>query len=119
MDTFFALLLLLREMHLKLLPPPAVFHPRAPARQQPRPPSLFPFLSLGSSDNRDEKAAASCSSREPGLALDQPHPSPSGSLPAAQQGEEVLDTGNESSNRSPPHATPMSTNQLLSSFRLG
>ncbi|KAI4828236.1 hypothetical protein KUCAC02_022341, partial [Chaenocephalus aceratus] len=60
-------------------------------------------------DNRDDKAAASCSTREPGLTLDQPHPSPSGSLPAAPQGEEVLDTGNESSNRSPPHATPTVT----------
>ncbi|XP_034086221.1 zinc finger MYM-type protein 1-like [Gymnodraco acuticeps] len=37
--------------------------------------------------------AASCSSRgEPGLTLDQPHPSPSGSLLAAPQGEEVPDT---------------------------
>ncbi|KAI4805975.1 hypothetical protein KUCAC02_010567, partial [Chaenocephalus aceratus] len=47
---------------------------------------------------------------EPGLTLDQPHPSPSGSLPATPQGEEVLDTGNESSNRSPPHATPTGEN---------
>ncbi|KAI4831482.1 hypothetical protein KUCAC02_001022 [Chaenocephalus aceratus] len=101
-------------MNLKLLPLPAVFHPRAPARKQPRPPSLFPFLSLGCSDddNRDDSAAASCSSRgEPGLTLDQPHPSPSGSLPAAPQGEEVPDTGNESSNRSPPHATPTGETQ--------
>ncbi|KAF3844576.1 hypothetical protein F7725_007739 [Dissostichus mawsoni] len=146
MDIFFALLLL-REMNLKLLPLPAVFHPRAPARQQhlqvgynhghtlstrkcefvvnvdiiwllllrvARPPSLFPFLSLGCSDddNRDDSAAASCSSRgEPGLTLDQPHPSPSGSLTAAPQGEEVPDTGNESSNRSPPHATPTGETQ--------
>ncbi|KAI4812356.1 hypothetical protein KUCAC02_023754 [Chaenocephalus aceratus] len=87
MDTFFALLLLLREMNLKLLPLPAVFHPRA--RQQPRPPSLFPFLSFGCSDNRDDKAAASCSSREPGLTLDQPHPSPSGSLPATPQAKRL------------------------------
>ncbi|KAF3844499.1 hypothetical protein F7725_007662, partial [Dissostichus mawsoni] len=65
-----------------------------------RPPSLFPFLSLGCSDddNRDDSAAASCSSRgEPGLTLDQPHPSPSGLNCCAA--------------RSPPHATPTGETQ--------
>ncbi|KAF3833167.1 hypothetical protein F7725_026832 [Dissostichus mawsoni] len=48
-------------------------------------------------NNRDDSAAASCSSRgEPGLTLDQPHPSPSGSLTAAPQGPFPKDKDNRS-----------------------
>ncbi|KAI4827736.1 hypothetical protein KUCAC02_031108, partial [Chaenocephalus aceratus] len=86
-------------------PPPAGDQPEVVATASgvsspsPSPPTTLAGVSQMYSDNRDDKAAASCSSREPGLTLDQPHPSPSDSLPAAPQGEEVLDTGNESSNR--------------------
>ncbi|KAJ4942905.1 hypothetical protein JOQ06_005417, partial [Pogonophryne albipinna] len=55
----------------------------------PSPPTTLVGVSqiYSDDDNRDDSAAASCSSRgEPGLTLDQPHPSPSGSLPAAPQG---------------------------------
>ncbi|KAF3841136.1 hypothetical protein F7725_006998, partial [Dissostichus mawsoni] len=103
-------------------PPPAGDEPEVVATASrvsspsPSPPTTLVGVSQVYSDddnnNRDDSAAASCSSRgEPGLTLDKPHPSPSGSLTAAPQGEEVPDTGNESSNRSPPHATPTGETQ--------
>ncbi|KAI4811151.1 hypothetical protein KUCAC02_014069 [Chaenocephalus aceratus] len=72
-------------------PPPAGDEPEVVATASgvsfpsPSPPTTLAGVSQMNSDNRDDKAAASCSSREPGLTLDQPHPSPSGSLPAAPQ----------------------------------
>ncbi|KAI4811467.1 hypothetical protein KUCAC02_014372 [Chaenocephalus aceratus] len=55
----------------------------------PSPPTTLAGVSQMYSDNRDDKAAASCSSREPGLTLDQPHPSPSGSLPASDRAKKL------------------------------
>ncbi|KAF3856735.1 hypothetical protein F7725_017458 [Dissostichus mawsoni] len=90
-------------------PPPAGDEPEVVATAS-RVSSPSPSPPTTDDDNRDDSAAASCSSRgEPGLTLDQPHPS--GSLTAAPQGEEVPDTGKESSNRSPPHATPTGETQ--------
>ncbi|KAI4811231.1 hypothetical protein KUCAC02_014146 [Chaenocephalus aceratus] len=81
-------------------PPPAGDEPEVVATASrvsslsPSPPTMLVGVSqiYSDDDNRDDSAAAaSCSSKgEPGLMLDQPHPSPSGSLPAAPQGEEVL-----------------------------